>query len=295
MHRSVVVLSAGLVVAALAGARPHHEPSVRELEVSRLQHHFDSVDAELRSQDVARLSTGQLARRNELIAWLREYRDAATFPINDRFARPTPFFRDKYGILCAMGYLIDRSGRTDIVDKVAALRNNAYIRELADDPALIAWLDSSGLSVEEAARIQPSYGGPILDDPPREQVDEDVALAALGLGSVSLASAAVNIVKPSYFSGFVGVLAGGAAIVVGANNLDENDATDHVATATIAIGAASLGAGIYGLLEARRESRDHWRDRDRNGRRRRYGVAVLPDVTVQRSEPRIGLLVKSKF
>jgi hypothetical protein len=297
MHRSVVILSAGLVVAALAGARPHHEPSIRELEVQRLQHHFDSVDAELKSRDVSALTASQLTRRTQLISWLRDYRNEATFPTNDRFSTPTPFFRDKHGVLCAMGYLIDRSGRSDIVNKVAASRNNAYIRELADDPALIAWLDSTGLSVAEAARIQPAYGGgPIIDDDEDNgEVDDDFALAAIGLSSVSLASAAVNVVKPSYFSGFLGVIAGGAAIIVGANNLDENDGTDHVATATMVVGAASLGAGIYGLLEARRESNDHWRDRDRRDRRRRYSVAVIPDMTVQRAEPRCGLLVKGKF
>jgi hypothetical protein len=295
MHRGVVILSAGLVIAALAGARPHNEPSARELEVKRLQHHFDSVDAELKSRDVSALTASQLARRTQLISWLRDYRNDATFPTNDRFSNPTPFFRDKHGVLCAMGYLIDRSGRSDIVNRVAGSRNNAYIRELADDPALIAWLDSAGLSVAEAARIQPAYGGPIIDDDDDEDVDDDFALAAIGLSSVSLASAAVNVVRPSYFSGFLGVIAGGAAIVVGANNLDENDGTDHVATATMAIGAASLGAGIYGLLEARRESSDHWRDRDRRDRRRRYSVAIVPDMTVQRAEPRFGVLVKGKF
>ena len=294
MHRSVVILSLGLVSAALYGASgTGSEPPFRAKEVSRLQQHFDSVDVELRSRNVSSLGTAQLARRGQLIAWLRDYRDAATFPTNDRFSKPTPFFRDKFGVLCAMAYLIDRSGRSDIVNKVAASRNNAYIRDLADDPALIAWLDSSGLSVAEAARIQPSYNGdpgfPIDDD---DDVDDDVALAAVGLSSVSLATAAINVVKPGYFSGFLGIVAGTASIIAGANWLDENDGTKTVGTATVAIGAASLGAGIYGLLEAR--NNDHDRDRYRD-RRRRYSVRVVPDLAVQRSEPRLGLLVHGKF
>ncbi len=294
MHRSVVILSLGLVSAALYGASgTGSEQPFRAKEVSRLQQHFDSVDVELRSRNVSSLGTAQLARRGQLIAWLRDYRDAATFPTNDRFSKPTPFFRDKFGVLCAMAYLIDRSGRSDIVNKVAASRNNAYIRELADDPALIAWLDSSGLSVAEAARIQPSYNGdpgfPIDDD---DDVDDDVALAAVGLSSVSLATAAINVVKPGYFSGFLGIVAGTASIIAGANWLDENDGTKAVGTATVAIGAASLGAGIYGLLEAR--NNDHGRDRYRD-RRRRYSVRVVPDLAVQRSEPRLGLLVHGKF
>jgi hypothetical protein len=294
MHRSVVILSAGLAGASLFGAsRPAAHPSPRAAEVNRLQNHFDSVDTELRSRNVSSLGKMQLARRTQLISWLREYRDAATFPTNDRFTTATPFFRDKDGVLCAMAYLIDRSGRSDVVNKVAATRNNAFIRELADDPALIAWLDSSGLSVAEAARIQPAYNGDdvIIDDDDDHVADAD-AIAAIGLSSVSLAAAAVNVVRPSYFSGFIGIVAGTASIIAGANWLDENDGTKKVGTATIAIGAASLGAGIYGLLEAREN--DHDRDRYRD-RRRRYSVKVVPDLAVQRSEPRFGLLVHGRF
>jgi hypothetical protein len=294
MHRRVVILSLGVIGAALLGAsHPSVATSLRAAEISRLRSHFDSVDVELRSRDVSSLSSGQASRRSEMIAWLREYRDAGTFPTNDRFEEPTPFFRDSDGVLCAMAYVIDRSGRSDIVNKVASTRNNAYIRELANDPALIAWLDSSGLSVAEAARIQPAYGGDvIIEDDEGDDVEDDVALTALGLGSFSLATAAVNVVKPSYFSGFLGVIAGSAAIIGGATWLDENEGTERVGAATIAIGAASIGAGIYGLLEAR--SNDHNRDRYRD-RRRRYSMKIVPDLAVQRSEPRVGLLIHGKF
>jgi hypothetical protein len=193
-----------------------------------------------------------------------------------------------------MAYLIDRSGRKDIVDKVAKSRNNAYIRELVDDPALVAWLDSSGLSAAEAGRIQPSYngGGGVFDDT-RDNVDGDFALQALGLSSASLASTALNVARPSYMSGVLGVVLGTASIIVAADHLDRNRGTDRVATATGALGAVSIGAGIYGFLEARR----HERDRDRWGvtRRRRHGLLVTPDVIVQQSEPRVGLLVHGTF
>ena len=67
MHRSVVILSLGLVSAALYGASGSgSEPSSRAKEVSRLQRHFDSVDVELRSRNVSSLATAQLARRAQL-------------------------------------------------------------------------------------------------------------------------------------------------------------------------------------------------------------------------------------
>ena len=293
MQRSVVILSVVVGAAALFGAStPSPVSSARAAEVLRLERHFDSVDVELRSRDVSQFTASQKANRATLIGWLRDYRNGGRFPQNDRFEKPTPYFRDRNGVLCAMAYLIDRSGRGDFVDKVAATRNNAYIRELADDPALITWLDTWGLSVAEAARIQPEYGG-FPDDPVEDDnVDDDVALAAIGLSSVSLASAAFNVARPSYFSGFVGIVAGVGSIIAGANWLDENEGTKSVGTATVAIGAASLGAGIYGLLEARRN--DH-HDRDRWGRRRRFSFNVAPDVAIRSEKPALGVLVRGKF
>ena len=161
----VILTAAGVLAGAVALPRGAQavpptgpEPLARRLEVARLQAHFDSVDAELRHAKALRSTPSQRAARATLIGWLREYRDAGRFPRNDRFPeRAMPFFRDGHGALCAMAYLIERSGRRDLVDRIASTRNNAFIAELADDPALRVWLDSVGVSVTEAARIQPTY------------------------------------------------------------------------------------------------------------------------------------------
>jgi hypothetical protein len=295
MNRGIVILAVTVGSAALFGAsRP--APTAREMEVIRLERHFDAVDLELKSRDVSHYTAPQRANRAQLISWLRDYRNAGRFPINDRFAEPTPFFRDKDGVLCAMAYLIARSGRTDIVDRVSATRNNAYIRELVDDPTLVAWLDSWGLTAAEAARIQPSYGDVIIYPPEDDYVESDFALAALGLGSLSLATSAVNVIKPSYFSGVLGVLAGTASILAGASYLDDTDDGDTLAGATIGLGAVSVGAGIYGILDARRNrDRDRGWDRDRDRRRRKFSMSVMPDVGVRQEKPAVGLLVHGRF
>jgi hypothetical protein len=161
----VILTAAGMLAGAVAlprGARAvppiGPEPLAGRLEVARLRAHFDSVDAELRHAKALQLTPSQRAARATLIGWLREYRDAGRFPRNDRFpALAMPFFRDGHGALCAMAYLIERSGRRDLVDRIASTRNNAFLAELAEDPALRVWLDSVGVSVTEAARIQPTY------------------------------------------------------------------------------------------------------------------------------------------
>jgi len=163
--QSLILTTAGMLVVALALPRGVRavaptgpEPLAQRLEVARLRAHFDSVDAELRHSKALQLTPSQRRVRATLIGWLQEYRDAGEFPRNDRFPdRAMPFFRDGHGALCAMAYLIERSGRRDLVDRVASTRNNAFIAELANDPELRVWLDSVGLSVTEAARIQPTY------------------------------------------------------------------------------------------------------------------------------------------
>lgn len=154
-----------------------------------------------------------------------------------------------------------------------------------------------GLSVAEAGRIQPGYGADSVGEGDDDAVDSDVALTAVGLGAVSLATTAVNFVRPSTASGFLGLVAGTASIIFGATHLDDEDeygGTDRIAAVSIGLGAVSLGAGIYGILDARRHH-DGWRDRVIYRRRRGHEIRVIPDLGVQRSEPRVGLLVNGRF
>src|SRR2546423_8718333 len=169
MKRVVVIAVASAATLVLSAASRGRNSSsdgnaaFRTSERARLRAHFDSVDRELRARDVSALSVSQRASRTRLIAWLRDYRDAGRFPENDRFPnRMVPFFRDSRGTLCAMAYLVNRSGRGDMVDRVAQPQNNAFIADLAADPELATCLNHVGLSVSEAARLQPTYGGTIV-------------------------------------------------------------------------------------------------------------------------------------
>lgn len=56
-----------------------------------------------------------------------------------------------------MASLIERSGSPELVQRIATTRNLARVRELADEEALVAWLDTHGMTLDEAARVQPSY------------------------------------------------------------------------------------------------------------------------------------------
>ena len=291
---SILALVVTLTVPLRLAVTAADAPSARHAraEVVRLRAHFDSVDAELR-QAVLSLTPSQRASRETLIRWLREYRDAGTFPWNDRYpGRAMPFFRDSRGVLCAMAYLIDRSGRGDLVDRVAAARNNATIAELADDPAVVAWLDSTGLTLAEAGRIQPFYGPPPL--PPEEAgVSAGYVIASILVSGTSMAAIAVNAFAPSKPAGWAGVIAGGAALVAGLARLDEAGATEDVAIANTLIGGGALTVGLYTAL---RPSKRVSPDRTEPAAPGAPGdITISPMVVPAAGGARVGLAMHTTF
>ena len=101
--------------------------------------------------------------RQLLLQALAEYRAGGQFPKNRDFVEQTPYFIDADGTRCAMAHLMELGGSAALVGAIARERNNAYVRELADDPRLLAWLQAAGLTVEEAAAIQPAYCSVVAD------------------------------------------------------------------------------------------------------------------------------------
>jgi len=298
MKRLSVILAGSVITLALTGATALHRspPDARKLhlvaEQTRLRAHFDSVDTELRVADVSGLSAQQRSMRAKLVGWLREYRNAGVFPENDRFAdRAMPFFRDSHGILCAMAYLVDRSGRGDIVDHIAQTRNNAFIHQLVDDPELVAWLHESGLTVDEAARIQPTYGPlPITVDNP-DRVSSSYALLSMGLGSASVASTALNVFSPSRLSNALGFIAGVAQVAAGADRIKERGGTRRVAIANAYVGSISAVAAIFSAYRHGRQTADS-KNASENAKVR---TAVSPDLVVVGNRQQLGLGVHAQF
>lgn len=129
-----------------------------EAELARLDAHFTSTLGWLHARRPPGIGRAQARARARHIERLESYRARRRFPQNQRFpGRKLPHFIDEQGTRCAMAHLMEASGAGELVHRIAHERNLARIRELADIPQLVAWLGGSGLTLEEAARIQPSY------------------------------------------------------------------------------------------------------------------------------------------
>ncbi len=88
---------------------------------------------------------------------LREYWQRGEFPKNTRHpGLRVPYFVDDFGTPCAVGYLLLRSGKTELVKLVRGSANHIYIDQITD-PEFLAWAASSGLSLTELELIQPTY------------------------------------------------------------------------------------------------------------------------------------------
>jgi hypothetical protein len=126
-------------------------------EVSRVREHLRGASALLELRDVSGLTSNQQRLRRENAERLLAYTAAGRFPKNRLVPGLNPVFRDEEGTLCAVGALLWASGERALVEHIVATRNTATVAELADEPGLAEWLDAQGLTLAEAARIQPGY------------------------------------------------------------------------------------------------------------------------------------------
>jgi hypothetical protein len=268
LHARMTLAIAALTVAVAVGATSTdaYSDDASPREVARLRLHFDSVLGELRAADVSRLTAPQNAARATLIRRLEQYSAAGRFPHNHvRPGQIVPVFRDEHGTLCAMGFLIASTGRNDIVEHVTTTNNLVYIRDLANDASLRRWLDSTGLTLAEAARIQPSYDGGgccTIPDPEPVAVRDATArrnYAIVSVGGTAISGAAMlfNLASASSrhrLGTWLGLVSGSAQVAYGAYAVEKHDGRSGIGVANIAIGATSAAIATWRMRQPRPEA-----------------------------------------
>lgn len=128
------------------------DPGVTRADLER---HYDAVLAQLREVDTSGFDPARSAARAAALAALDAYRASDDFGLCtvDPSTRGYSFV-DADGRRCAVAHVLDAFGEHDLVLRIAATRNGACVSQLLDEPGLPEALARTGLSVEEAARIQ---------------------------------------------------------------------------------------------------------------------------------------------
>ncbi|MEO5989864.1 MAG: hypothetical protein ABIU54_04385 [Candidatus Eisenbacteria bacterium] len=247
MRRSSFLLASCLVVMVWThGPNADEEPA---LEIARVRHHLEGAEGILVSRDDATFSESQRAARARCVANLRAYIQRGVFPHNHQVVgRRTPVFVDEHGTRCAMAFLIERSGEPEMVARIARTRNLARIRDLAGDASLASWLVRNGITLDEAARIQPTYDGAEPDGGPDAGV---WAASALGLGMAST-GVGINLSIGKSESarntrGLLGVALGIAGVGLGSPGLAHGGAARVFGAVDAATGIAAIALGFRQL------------------------------------------------
>jgi hypothetical protein len=252
----------GALVSAV-GMTFARRPDFETRERVRIQAHFDSVLGELRARDVSFLAPVQRANRARLVAVLAAYRDRGAFPHN--YDRPglVPTFVDPVtGVRCAVGHLIESTGRDDIVERVARANNHVLVAGLTADTAVIAWLDANGLTFAEASRIQVPYMRPAPEQEKSPKVYTHMGNApvvALSAGAVGLT--AWNLLRnrhgERWATSVAGIATGAVGVVAGNLMLSSGQASPAHARAAIWTGLASTVTGAVTMLPVFRGDPNH--------------------------------------
>ena len=130
----------------------------QEFESDReyIQSHLSSVLTILRSNPTDQFSFSQLQSRLQLIKVLDHYRLSGNFPINYYKKKRVPVFIDEHNTHCAVGYLLRETGFESLAQRIAAADNYVWVKDIKD-PALIAWQEHVGFTLEELKLIQGAY------------------------------------------------------------------------------------------------------------------------------------------
>lgn len=137
--------------------RSRRRPSSPARERRRVARHIARAERIAGARDASALPRATQLARALLLQALGDYRADGRFPLNHEWPWEMPAFIDGAGTRCAMAHLMELGGAAPLVAEIASTRNHAFVRELADDPRVREWLVAAGISVDEAATIQPSY------------------------------------------------------------------------------------------------------------------------------------------
>lgn len=232
------------------------QPDRNTDENLRIRIHLEYVEQLLRQKDISNLPSDQKVKREKLLDLLHDYWMAGNFPKNYDFSdKRKPCFIDKDDNICAVGYLVEQTaGR-----KVAATINEHFkyseIYEM-DLSLLTDWITTSGLTLEEIATIQPTYGPP----PNYSYIEPGYAIASSLLGGVNLATSTINLTTmknsgKSNLVPYLGLASGAGTAAMGFLNFDydqsfgySNEGRKALSMFNIGLGTTTMFISAYRLL-----------------------------------------------
>ena len=252
-----------------------HKPNATTDENLRIKLHLEYVEDLLRRKDVSTLSADLQKKRSHLLDLLHDYSTNGIFPKNyDYTDQRKPCFIDKDGAICAVGYLIEQTSGREVAEKINSQHKYEYILEM-NDPHVDKWILASGLTKEECAMIQPSYGPAPVTVSTYNHITPGYGISSSVIGGINLSVNTVNAIQIAYGSDnkilpMIGFMTGAGQLVLGAVMLPEeyhgwgpnktNESQKILSMVNIGLGSSTMILSALNLLTNRRpkEKRTTW-------------------------------------
>lgn len=230
----------------------------------RIVTHLEYVEKLLREKDDSHLSFELKSNRAHLLDLLHDYWTAGIFPKNyDYKDQRKPCFIDKDGNICAVGYLVEQTAGREAAESINS--KFKYENLLAmNDQSLENWVASSGLTKEECAMIQPTYGFP---EDSNDFITPQYGISSSLLSGVNFSVSAVNginlnnsqgskfIPKLGFVTGtsqlVLGIASYGNQDVEGFGEVNSNRSHNLVSMLNIGLGSSTLFLSVYRLISNR--------------------------------------------
>ena len=201
------------------------QPTNETDENKRLQKHLNYVEKLLRRKDISSLTKNQKQNRHKMLDLLHEYWTAGVFPKNyDYPNQRIPCFIDKDGNICAVGYLIERTSGRQTAEKINSKFKYEYLLAM-NDQKVDRWVQSSGLTKEECAMIQPTYGPSATDIIPPAYSISSSLICGLNLSLSTINGIQISKGANSKTIPILGLITGAGQITLGALNYPKEQIT----------------------------------------------------------------------
>lgn len=241
-----------------------HLPTKESDENLKLQTHLRYVEELLRNKDISSLTERQKENRLKMLDLLKDYWTAGVFPKNyDYPDQRMSCFIDKNGRICAVGSLIEQTAGRQAAEEINSKFKYDYLLAM-NDQAVDSWVETSGLTKEECAMIQPTYG----PSPNDKTISPKNGISSSVLCGMNVSLNAVNITQISRGANnkvipLLGLITGAGQITLGALNYPKeqmtwggetfvNPAQRNLSLINIGLGTGTLLLSSWNLITNRK-------------------------------------------
>jgi hypothetical protein len=235
-------------------------------EQLRIRTHLSYTEQILRETSITNLAPVQRANRNAVLDMLHEYWLAGIFPVNrDHPGERRPCFIDADGKICAVGYLVQQTKGRAVAEMINQKHQYDFLLDM-NEPAIEAWAQEYGLTLEECAMIQPAYGPPPAPQTINVEIKTGYGVSSGLLGGGNIAITIANLASHGKYHpvlSYAGIIAGTGQIMLGAANIKKSKTTywlngsqtttsykqqNNLSYANIALGTTTIVSSALNLI-----------------------------------------------